>query len=177
MSEEEIPSLGGGCGIQRTFLEEVIPSRSPNMSNNSQEEAEEAECEFQAEGTVCKAVSTYSQPFQGTESKIWLELRVEGEEAKRWSCRSKAGSDHEVLVSPRYAPPVPGTSTSINWGAFWKCRLSGPTPRFAESESVLRLRKAGLFMELLSWGIQEKIFFFFFTGRDYKVFCYLYPSR
>ena len=28
MSEEEIPSLGGGCGIQRTFLEEVIPSRS-----------------------------------------------------------------------------------------------------------------------------------------------------
>ena len=41
-----------------------------HMSNNSQEEAEEAECEFQAEGTVCKAVSTYSQPFQGTESKI-----------------------------------------------------------------------------------------------------------
>ena len=46
--------------------------------------------------------------------------------------------------------PVPGTSTSINWGTSWKCRLSGPTPRSAESESVLRLRKAGLFMELLS---------------------------
>lgn len=57
MSEEEIPSLGGGCGIQRTFLEEVIPSRSQDMSDNSQEEAE-AECEFQAEGTVCKAVSS-----------------------------------------------------------------------------------------------------------------------
>ena len=58
MSEEEIPSLRGGCGIQRPFLEEVILSRSQDRSNDSQEEAERAECEFQAKGTVCKAVSS-----------------------------------------------------------------------------------------------------------------------
>lgn len=53
------------------------------MTNDSQDEAEEAGSEFQAEGTACEAVSSQSALFQGTESKTWLELRVEGEETKK----------------------------------------------------------------------------------------------
>lgn len=52
MSKEEIPSMREGSALQKTFLEEVIPSGTQGMHNDSQGKAEEAASVFLAVGAA-----------------------------------------------------------------------------------------------------------------------------